>query len=59
MDKYVIDLAGFTALLRSEIFGLMWQDIDFNNNTLNLRRHFLDGEIFPLKTESSSATIPI
>jgi integrase len=44
---------------RSEIFGLMWQDIDFNKNTLSLRRQFSDGEISPLKTEASKATIPI
>jgi len=59
MDKYVVALAGFTALRRSEIFGLMWQDVDFNNNTLSLKRQFLDGEIAPLKTEASRAVIPI
>ena len=59
MDKYVVAIAGFTAMRRSEIFGLMWQDIDFNKNTLSLRRQFSDGEISPLKTEASKATIPI
>ena len=59
MDKYVVAVASFTAMRRSEIFGLMWQDIDFNKNTLSLRRQFLDGEISPLKTEASKATIPI
>lgn len=59
MDKYVVALAGFTALRRSEIFGLMWQDVNFNNNTLHLRRQFLDGEISLLKTEASRAVIPI
>ncbi len=58
-DKIIVALAGFAALRRSEIFGLRWEDIDFKAGTLNLRRQYTAGEILPLKTEKSAATIPV
>jgi len=58
-DKYIVALAGLAGLRRSEIFGLMWEDFDFKNNRIDLQRQYINGELTPLKTESSRVVIPI
>ncbi len=59
-DKYIVALAGFAALRRSEIFGLKWQDIDFQNNVILLRRQNIDGEIVPvLKGKRKKYVMPV
>jgi len=58
-DKYIVALAGFAGLRRGEIGGLRWEDIDFNNNFIFLKRQYTEGLIEELKTESSGTPIPI
>ncbi len=58
-SKYVVALAGYTALRRSEIFGLMWKDINFKNNTINIERQFHHQETYPVKSDHSKEIIPI
>ncbi|WP_160141762.1 site-specific integrase [Salicibibacter halophilus] len=45
----------------SEVLGLQWQNIDFNNNTLHVYEayHEKEKELGRLKTESSRRDIPI
>jgi integrase len=58
-DKYIVAVAGFTAMRRNEIFGLHWQDIDLKNNLINIKRQFYMGEVHTVKTKKSKAEIPI
>jgi len=37
----------------------MWKDFDFKNNRIDLQRQFINGEITPLKTQSSRVVMPI
>jgi integrase len=37
-DELIVMLAGLCGLRRSEIFGLMWSDIDFKNNNISINR---------------------
>ena len=54
-----------TGLRTGEIIGLMWEDIDFENKTLTIRRtveyrhQFKKWHIGPPKTENSNRTIPL
>jgi len=48
-DKYIVSMAGLAALRISEIFGLKWEDFNFVENKLHLRRQYVEGEIAPTK----------
>ena len=37
--RTIIQLAAMTGMRRGEIFGLQWGDIDWNNNTIRVRRN--------------------
>jgi integrase len=62
-NKYLVEFALKTGLRLSEIFGLDWDNIDFENNTINIEksRQKVDGVmcIFPTKTSSSRRKITI
>ncbi len=53
----------YAGLRISEVFGLRWQDIDWNARTMNITRqmHYIDGTIklCPVKTLSARRTIII
>lgn len=57
----VIEFAVKSGLRRSEIFGLTWDDIDFENNTIsvNKTRQKVNNKmvVLPTKTRSSNRTI--
>ena len=59
--KYYIELA--TGLRRGELLGLKWQDIDWNNGIIKVRRQVarVNGEIVeaPLKTKNSYRAVTI
>lgn len=61
--RLVIEMALKTGLRRSELFGLSWKDIDFNNKMLsvNKTRQKVKNEMveLPCKTASSVRTISI
>ena len=60
-EMYYIELA--TGLRRGELLGLKWEDIDFVNQTLRIRRQVgrINGEVreAPLKTKNAYRNISI
>ncbi len=60
-EMYYIELA--TGLRRGELLGLKWQDIDWKNGVIKVRRQVarVDGKIkeAPLKTKNSYRTVTI
>jgi len=52
-------IAAFTALRRSEIFGLKWMDIDFNSKTITVRRSLVRQVEGRCKTAASMASVPL
>ena len=60
-EMYYIELA--TGLRRGELLGLKWEDIDFANQTLRVRRQVgrINGEVreAPLKTKNAYRTISL
>lgn len=60
-EMYYLELA--TGLRRGEILGLKWQDIDFENGIVTVRRQVMrvDGEVVeaPLKTKNSYRNVSI
>jgi integrase len=42
-----------------ELVGLQWGDIDFENLTLKVQRSFVEGDIYPTKTEASATELPL
>lgn len=49
-------LIAATGLRISEALGLQWQDVDYANQRINLRRVWVDGEVVErMKTEQSEA----
>lgn len=63
-NRLIIELALKTGFRRSEIWGLTWSDIDFDNNkiSVNKSRHYLKGQGLILKntkTQKSKRTITV
>ena len=62
---YPMALTVMTGLRRSEVVGLKWEDIDFENKRINLTRtvHEISGKQYPViqygKTRKSMTTIPV
>ncbi len=60
-ELYYIELA--TGLRRGELLGLKWEDIDWENGTIQVRRQIarIDGEVVeaPLKTKNSYRSVSI
>jgi len=48
-----------TGLRQSELFGLRWSDIDFDNGQINVARSVVHGHINNCKTESSAKPVPM
>jgi integrase len=42
-----------------ELLGLQWGDIDFEKLTVKVQRSFVEGEIYPTKTEASASELPL
>ena len=43
----------------SELLGLQWADIDFENLTVKIQRSVVEGHVYPTKTEASEGTLPL
>ena len=43
----------------SELLGLQWADIDFENLTVKIQRSVVEGEVNETKTEASQSTLPL
>jgi integrase len=48
-----------TGLRQSELFGLRWSDLDFDNGEINVVRSVVHGVVSRCKTESSAKPLPI
>ena len=48
-----------TGLRISEVLGLKWEDIDFEQRTANVQRSFVDGSIGKCKSEISQQAVPV
>ena len=60
-EMYYLELA--TGLRRGELLGLKWQDVDFNQGTITVRRQIsrINGQVVeaPLKTKNAYRVIPL
>lgn len=57
--RTAVELDAFTGLRRGELIGLQWQDIDFKNLVIHVRRsvvHMVNGST---KTEASAKDVPL
>jgi integrase len=52
-------LAAGTGLRISECLGLQWQDVDFANQLIRVRRTWLHGHVGAPKTKASKAPVPM
>jgi integrase len=43
----------------SELLGLQWGDIEFENLTAKIQRSVVEGKVNPTKTEASESTLPL
>jgi integrase len=59
MHRVAILIAASTGLRRSEIRGLQWQDVDFDELWLHLRRGIVRTVQTKLKTEGSRRGVPL
>jgi len=57
--RLMVTLSVTTGLRRSELFALKWQDIDFSNFMLDMRRSIYLGKIGRCKTEASCKPVPL
>jgi integrase len=55
--KDMVIIIACLGLRVSELVGLRWGDIDFDN--LKIERSFVRGVIYPTKTEASEGTLPL
>ena len=60
-EMYYVELA--TGLRRGQLFGLKWEDIDFEHDNLQVKRQIarINGEVVeaPLKTKNAYRTLPL
>lgn len=59
VPRLLIFLDVTTGLRQSELFGLRWSDVDFDNGEINVVRSVVHGVISRCKTESSAKPIPM
>lgn len=58
-EKTLVLLAASTGLRQSELFGLKWGDINFDDKTVYVTRSIVCGVVGPCKTESSQKPVPV
>ncbi len=59
LPRLLIFLDVTTGLRQSELFGLRWSDLDFDNGEINVVRSVVHGVVSRCKTESSAKPIPM
>ncbi len=59
LPRLLIFLAVTTGLRQSELFGLRWSDLDFENAEINIVRSVVHGVVSRCKTEFSAKPIPM
>jgi len=58
-EKTLVLLAASTGLRQSELFGLKWGDVNFDEKTIYVTRSIVCGVVEPCKTESSQKPVPL
>jgi integrase len=58
-ERTLVLIAAGTGLRQSELFGLKWGDIDFEQRTMNVTRSIVNGVVGYFKTESSQRPVPL
>src|SRR5712691_10021455 len=58
-ERTLVPLAASTGLRQSELFGLKWGNVDFDQGTMSVTRSIVYGVVGPCKTESSQKPVPI
>jgi integrase len=58
-ERTLVLLAASTGLRQSEIFGLKWRDIDFDQRAMSVTRSIAYGVVGLCKTESSQKPVPL
>jgi integrase len=58
-ERTLVLIAAATGLRQSELFGLKWGDIDFEQRTMNVTRSIVNGVVGYCKTESSQKPVPL
>jgi integrase len=58
-ERTLVLVAVSTGLRQSELFGLKWGDIDFDQGTMNVTRSIVYGVVGLCKTESSQKPVPV
>ena len=59
-DRCILSLAAFAGLRSGELFGLQWNDIDFDKNTITLNRQWTHRRIEEkLKSKKSKTEFPM
>jgi len=56
--KTMVITIGYLGLRVSELLGLQWRDMDFENLTVRIERSFRQGEVYSTKTEASQSELP-
>jgi integrase len=59
LPRLLIFLDATTGLRQSELFGLRWKDLDFDNAEINVVRSVVHGVVSQCKTEASAKPIPM
>ncbi len=57
MQQVMVVLDAATGIRYSEIAGLQWQDIDWENSCINIRRRWINGDVDKPKTKASKASV--
>ena len=58
-ERTLVLLAASTGLRQSELFGLKWRDVDFEQGELSVTRSIVFGVVGRCKTESSQKPVPL
>lgn len=59
LEKTLTWLAAGTGLRISECLGLQWQDLDFEQQRIHVRRTWIDGVVGKPKTQASGKPVPM
>lgn len=57
--RSMVVVAALTGMRSSELFGLKWEDVDFRQRLIYVRRSFYHGEFGPPKSRMSERAVPM
>jgi integrase len=59
LEQVIYLTAAMTGMRRGELLALRWQDVDWKNQLIRVRRNFTKGEFGTPKSRRSSRTVPL